>query len=65
MIHNVNQSSLSDYEKFTYKNHTYYFLSGDTNTLITYKNHCIVSIMSAESKNILLEIVASSKLNIK
>ena len=61
----VNQSSLSDYEKLTYKDHTYYFLSGDTNTLITYKNHCIISVMSAESKNELLKIASSSQLNIK
>lgn len=61
----VNQSSLSDYEKLTYKDHTYYFLSGKTNTLITYKNRCIVSIISSENKDKLLKVATSSKFNIK
>lgn len=61
----VNQSSLSDYDKLTYQNHIYYFLSGDKNTLITYKNHCIISIISSESKTQLLKIGASSKLKHK
>lgn len=58
----VNQSSLSKYDKITYKNHTYYFLSGNKNTLITYKNHCIISIMSTEKQSQLLNIASSSKL---
>lgn len=61
----VNQSSLSKYKKLKYKNHTYYFLSGDDNTLITYKNRCIVSIMSTENKTNLLKIGANLKLTHK
>ena len=57
----INQSSVSDYIKLTYKNHTYYFLSGDKNTLITYKNQCIISIMSSENKSKLLRIADSLK----
>ena len=61
----VNQSSLSKYDKITYANHTYYFLSGDTNTLITYKNHSIISIMSSENKDQLLKIAKSLKFKLK
>ena len=61
----VNQSSLSKYDKITYENHTYYFLSGDTNTLITYKNHSIISIMSSETKNQLLKIATYLKFKTK
>ena len=59
----VNQSSNSDYSKITYKNNTYYFLSGNKNTLITYKNRCIISIISKEKQTELLKIAFSSKIN--
>lgn len=55
----VKQSSLSDYDKISYKNHSYYYSSTENNTLITYKNHCIISIMSKESKTQLLKMAAS------
>lgn len=58
----VNQSSISDYDKLTYKNHTYYFLSGDKNTLVTYKNHCIISIISSEGQSELLKIASFLKI---
>lgn len=61
----VNQSSLSDYDKITYKNHTYYFLSGNRNTLITYKNNCIVSIMSTQNQSQLLKIADNLKIKPK
>lgn len=58
----VNQSSSSKYDKLTYKNHTYYFLDGNKNTLITYKNHCIITIMSVENQSQLLKTASSIKL---
>lgn len=61
----INQSSLSKYDKITYKNRTYYFLSGDDNTLITYKNHCIISIISPENQKQLLKIATYSKVKHK
>ena len=61
----INQSSISKYDKITYKNHTYYYLSGDSNTLITYKNHCIISIISTENQTELLKIASSFKIKHK
>lgn len=58
----ANQSSSSDYEKINYKNHTYYFLPDKKNKLITYKNHCIVTIVSVENQSQLLKIASSLKL---
>lgn len=62
----VKQSSMADYKKITYNNHSYYFLSNDKkNTMITYKNHCIVSIISSESQSQLLKIDTSLKITHK
>ena len=58
----VNQSSNSNYDKLTYKNHTYYFPSDKKNKLITYKNHCIITIVSIENQSKLLKIASSLKL---
>ena len=58
----INQSFISKYDKITYKNHTYYFLSGDTNTLVTYKNHSIVSIISTKDQSDLLKIAHWAKI---
>lgn len=59
----INQSFISKYDKITYKDHTYYFLSGDNNTLITYKNRSIISIISKENQSELLKIASLSKVN--
>lgn len=57
----LNQSSSNEYEELHYKNHTYYFLSGDSNTLMGYKNNCIISIISTKEQNELLKILTSIK----
>lgn len=55
-------SQSSNYDKLTYKNRTYYFLSDKKNTLITYKNHCIITIVSVETQSQLLKTASSIKL---
>ena len=57
----INQSSISNYDKLKYNNHSYYFLAGKTNTLVTYKNHCIISIICKEKQSTLLKIADSLK----
>lgn len=62
----VKQSSMSDYDKVTYENHSYYYLSSnENNTLITYKNHCIISIISTEDQTQLLKTAAALKIKRK
>lgn len=57
----LNQSSSNKYEELHYKNHTYYFLNGNSNTLMGYKNNCIISIISTKEQSELLKIFSSIK----
>lgn len=59
----INQSSISKYDKLKYNNHSYYYLNGNNNTLMTYKNHCIISIIAKENQKTLLNIADSLKIN--
>lgn len=61
----INQSSLEKYDELTYKNKKYYFLSGKSNTLLSYKSNCIFSIISSHSKSELLKIAENIHLKTK
>lgn len=55
----INQYSNKKYEELIYKNKKFYYLSGDQQTLFSYKNNSIISVISSCSKDELLKIAVN------